>query len=95
MHDQVNAGGRLSDVLDSCKYLPAFARRMIASGEDAGNVPKMCDIVAKNYMREVAHLVKNVATVIEPVLIVGLAGVVLIIALAIFMPMWKMSAIVS
>jgi type II secretory pathway component PulF len=52
----------------------------------------MCSIVARHYDREVAHLAKNVATVIEPVLIVGLAGIVLLIALAIFLPMWNMAA---
>jgi len=36
-----------------------------------------------------------VTTVIEPILIVGLAGVVLLIALAIFLPMWNMTALLG
>jgi type II secretory pathway component PulF len=55
----------------------------------------MCDIVARNYDREVVHLTKNVTTVIEPIMIVGLAGIVLIIALAIFLPMWNMAALIG
>lgn len=93
MRDQVNTGGRLSDVLCACTYLPGFARRMLAAGEDSGEMSRMCDIVSRHYDREVTHLTKNVATVIEPIMIVGLAGVVLVVALAIFLPMWDMAAL--
>ena len=95
MRDQVNQGGRLSDVVTTCAYLPAFTRRMIMAGEEAGELPRMCEIVARNYDRDVEHLTKNVATVIEPIMIVGLAAVVLIIALAIFLPMWNMAALIG
>jgi type IV pilus assembly protein PilC len=94
MQDQVKHGGRLSDVLINCSYLPAFTRRMLSAGEEAAELSKMCSIVARHYDREVAHMTKNVSTVIEPVLIVGLAGVVLMIALAIFLPMWNMAALI-
>ena len=90
---ELHHGGRLADVLLTCSYLPAFTRRMLTAGEDAAELPKMCTVVARHYDREVAHLTKTVTTVIEPILIVGLAGVVLLIALAIFLPMWNMTAL--
>ena len=93
--NQVNQGGRLSDVILECEYLPTFVKRMLASGEEAGELPRMCEIIAKNYDREVTHLAKNVSTIIEPVLIVGLASIVLIIALAIFLPMWNMGELIK
>jgi len=95
MRDQVNHGGRLADVLMTCNYLPAFTRRMLTAGEEAAELPKMCSVVARHYDREVSHLTKNVTTIIEPIMIVGLAGVVLIIALAIFLPMWNMTALIG
>lgn len=95
MRAQVNLGGKLADVLLTCTYLPPFTKRMLSAGEEAAELPKMCSIVARHYDREVAHLAKNVATVIEPVLIVGLAGIVLLIALAIFLPMWNMAALIG
>ena len=93
--EQVNLGGRLSDVLLTCSYLPAFTRRMLTAGEEAAELPKMCAVVARHYDREVTHLTKNVTTVIEPVMIVGLAGVVLLVALAIFLPMWNMASLIG
>jgi type II secretory pathway component PulF len=95
LREQVNRGGRLSDVLSGCTYLPPFTRRMIAAGEEAAELPRMCEVVARHYDREVSYLSKQIATVIEPVMVVGLAGVVLIVALAIFLPLWNMGSLVS
>jgi type II secretory pathway component PulF len=95
LRDQVNTGGRLSDVIVTCEYFPSFTRRMISAGEEAAELPKMCEIISKNYDREVEHLAKNVSTLIEPIMIVGLAGIVLVIALAIFLPMWDMGSLVG
>ncbi|MHC5023411.1 MAG: type II secretion system F family protein [Planctomycetota bacterium] len=95
MCDQVRHGGRLSDVLTDCTYLPPFARRMLMTGEEAADLSKLCDVVARHYDREVGYLTKTVTTALEPILIVGLAIVVLIIALAIFLPMWNMAALLG
>lgn len=95
MKEQVNHGGRLTDVLLTCGYLPAFTRRMLSAGEEAAELPRMCAVVARHYDREVTHLTKNVTTVIEPIMIVGLAGVVLLVALAIFLPMWNMTTLIG
>jgi len=95
MTDQVKEGGRLADVMLACAYLPGFARRMIAAGEETAEMSRMCEIVARHYDREVEHLTKNLPTVIEPILIVGLAGMFLVIALAIFLPMWDLGSLMS
>ena len=95
MCDQIRGGGRLRDVMISCQYFPPFTRRMLSAGDEAAELSKMCEIVSGHYDREVSHLSKNIATAIEPILIVGLAAVVLIVALAIFLPMWNMGALVG
>lgn len=88
--EQVRAGGKIGAGIQICQYLPPFARRMLASGEDAGELPRMCAVVARHYERDAAASAKNIATVIEPVLIVLIAGVVLLVALGVFLPMWNM-----
>lgn len=92
---QVRSGGRLSDVLGSCRYLTPFTKRMLIAGEQSAEIPRLCGVVNRHYERETTHLAKNLSTVIEPVLIVAIAGVVLVIALAIFMPMWDMAKLVG
>jgi len=93
-HD-IDEGLRPSDALRKCTYLPAFTRRMLASGGQADDLARMCDVVARHYDRELKHLTRSIATLIEPVLIAGLAGIVLLIALAIFLPMWEMTAVIG
>ena len=95
MGEQVKDGGRLADVMLACAYLLGFARRMIAAGEETAEMSRMCEIVAKHYDREVEHLTKNLPTVLEPILIVGLAGMFLVIALAIFLPMWDLGTLMG
>ena len=95
MVSQVRSGGRLMEVLVACKYLTPFTKRMLTAGEQSAEIPKMCTVVSKHYDRETSHLTKNLSTVIEPVLIVAIAGVVLLIALAIFIPMWDMAKLVG
>lgn len=92
---QVQAGGRLSVAFASCDYLPKFARRMLAAGEESAELPKMCGVVARQYDREVSALAKNLTTVIEPVMVVLIAAVVGIVALAVFLPMWNMVQILG
>ncbi len=91
----IRAGDRLGDMLKQSNYMPPFARRMLTAGEESAELTKLCGVVARHYQRESAHLVKNAATVIEPVLIAVLTGVILVIALAIFLPMWDMVSLVG
>jgi type II secretory pathway component PulF len=92
---QVRTGGRLSNVLLVCHYIPGFARRMLTSGEESAELTRMCNVIARHYERDTQGLTKNLSTVIEPVLIVLIAGVVLVVALAIFLPMWNLVKLLS
>ncbi len=92
---QVRSGGRLSEALVGCNYLTPFTKRMMNAGENSGELPKMCTLIARHYDRESMYLAKNLATAIEPVMIVMIAGAVLVVALAIFMPMWSMGSLIK
>ncbi|HEX6639318.1 MAG TPA: type II secretion system F family protein [Steroidobacteraceae bacterium] len=66
--------------------------QMIAIGEETGALPELLDEAAGYYEREVDHSLKNLSSSIEPILIVGVGGMVLILALGIFMPLWEVIA---
>lgn len=95
MLEHVRLGGRLTEVINLCPYFPPFTRRMLSAGEESAQLSKMCQIISRHYDREVQHLTKNISTMMEPILVVGLAAVVLIVALAIFLPMWDMGALIA
>ncbi len=90
MTAHISQGGRLMDVLKSCGYITPFARRLLSAGEQSAELPRMCEIIAKHYDQELQHLTKNIATLIEPIMVAGLAGIVLFVALSIFLPLWDM-----
>jgi len=91
----VHSGGRLADGMATCRAIPAFAKRLIAIGEEAGELPKMLDVIARHYERDVQRLTKAFAALLEPILILLVTGAVLAVALAIFLPMWSMADLIG
>ena len=88
--EQVRRGGNLADTLPECSYIPSLAKRMLVAGEQSGELPRMCETLARQYEKDTMALTKNIGSIIEPVLVILIAGVVLIVALAIFLPMWDL-----
>ncbi len=64
--------------------------QMISVGEETGRVDELLSDAADYYEREVDFDLKNLTAKIEPVLISIVAGMVLVLALGIFTPMWDM-----
>ena len=63
---------------------------MMSVAEKTGNVSDMMGLVAEHYDAEVKYALKNLTTMIEPILLFVLGGMVLFFALAVFLPMWDM-----
>lgn len=91
----VRTGSRLNDALKPCPYVTSFTKRMISAGETSGELPRMCGIIANYYDKQTGHIAKSISTLVEPLLVVAIATVVLLVALAIFLPMWNMVNIMS
>lgn len=64
--------------------------QMLAIGEETGRIDEMMTEVAEFYEREVDYDIEHLSDLIEPVMIVILGGLVLVLALGIFLPMWEM-----
>ena len=91
LRDSVQEGTGLAAPLKKSGLIPPLVIQMIGAGEDSGSLDEMLEKVADYYDQEVDHAVKNLSTMIEPILLLFMAGLVLFLALAIFMPMWDMS----
>lgn len=90
MSERLRGGSLLSEVLRESRYLPSFARRMLSAGKDSTELARSSDIIARHYDREADHLSKSVSTLIEPIMTISLAGIVLLVALSVFLPMWQL-----
>lgn len=67
--------------------------QMLAVGEETGAVDTMLEDVAQFYEREVDYDLKNLSSAIEPIMIVIIGGMVLVLALGVFLPMWNLSTL--
>jgi len=93
--NRVKSGEGLSQALRTSNEIPAFAKRMLTAGEASGELPRMASVIARHHERETAVATKYLTTVLEPILIVLVAGVVLVVALAVFLPMWDLVTLIG
>jgi MSHA biogenesis protein MshG len=85
----VERGESLHRAASASGLFSPLVLQMIAIGEETGALPELLDEAAGYYEREVDHALKNLSSSIEPILIVAVGGMVLILALGIFMPLWE------
>jgi MSHA biogenesis protein MshG len=64
--------------------------QMIAVGDETGELDSLLREVADLYENDVEYEVKTLSQQIEPILIVGLGGLVLVLALGVFLPIWDL-----
>jgi len=90
MRKNIEKGESLSRVANSSKLFTPLVLQMISVGEETGRVDELLAEVAEFYEREVDYDLKSLTSKIEPILICVVAGMVLVLALGIFTPMWDM-----
>ncbi len=93
--ERIKEGERIATALRKSPYFTPFVVEMISIGEKSGALDDMLESVSNYYDLEVSETVKNMTSLIEPIVSVALGGMVLILALAIFLPMWDMMSMVQ
>ncbi|MES1189707.1 MAG: type II secretion system F family protein [Steroidobacter sp.] len=88
----VERGDPLSRAAAGVEMFPPLVLQMMTVGEETGELAELLDEVAEFYEREVDYALKNLSAAIEPILIIFVGGMVLILALGVFLPMWNMIA---
>jgi len=87
IHDSVKEGENIAPPMEAAKIFPPMVISMVEVGEETGKLPDMLMRIADNYDDEVDNTVAALSSIIEPLLIVGLAIMVGTIVIALFMPM--------
>ena len=87
VHDAVKEGETMTVPLQNANIFPDMVISMIEVGEETGALPDMLGRIADVYEEEVDVAVDGLTSLIEPIMIVGLAGIVGTIVIAMFMPM--------
>ena len=89
VHDAVKEGEGIAGPLDKTKIFPPMVISMVEVGEETGKLPEMLEKIADTYDEEVDNSVSALTSLIEPLMIVMLAGIVGTIVVALFMPLVK------
>ncbi|MBI3734988.1 type II secretion system F family protein, partial [Candidatus Sumerlaeota bacterium] len=94
VHSGVEKGEKMTRPLAKADIFPPLVVDMISIGEETGTLDRMLDKIADIYEADVDSALRGLATIIEPLLIVFLGGVVIVIALAVMLPYFHLVEIV-
>ncbi len=88
--ESVKSGGSIAAPLKETAIFPAMVAQMVAVGEETGGLDAMLSKVADFYEDEVAAAVKALTSILEPIMIVVVGGIVGFVVIAMYMPMFKL-----
>jgi len=91
----VQRGISLTEAFRDTALFEGMLVQMIQAGEQSGTLDKMLEKVTLYLKSRFNQIIDNIASYIEPILLGFIAGMVLLMALGIFMPMWDMAKAVK
>jgi MSHA biogenesis protein MshG len=91
MRSSIEHGETITRAATTSGLFTPLVLQMFAIGEETGEIDRLLDEVSSYYEREVDYEVKRLGDSIEPILIVLLGGIILVVALGVYLPMWDLS----
>jgi len=92
---QVREGASMAASLKRANVLPPMMTHMVAAGERAGAVPLMLDKAAAQLEEEFDTASTVALRLLEPLIIIGMGGVVMLIVVAILLPILRLNSLAS
>lgn len=93
--EAVKQGKSMAEPMAEIGVFPPMTVQMVQVGEEVGELAKMVDRIARYYEERVSTFIARMTRLFEPIAIVFMGGIVLVIVLSIFMPIFKMAGGVS
>ena len=94
IRESVRSGKSIADPMGNVasypNLFPSMVVQMVAVGESSGSLDEMLLKVSDYLDQEASYSIKNLTTSLEPILLLIIFGIVLFLALAIFLPMWDL-----
>lgn len=95
VYGSVKAGKKIVQPLYKSPLLPKSVVQMVAAGEESGKLGEVLDEVSSFYSKQLREVIKTVTSLIEPIMILIMGTVVGFIAMAIILPIFKLSTLVK
>ena len=93
MRNGVERGESILRTAQASNVFNPVVLQMIAVGEETGAIDELMDEIAGMYEREVDYEIKTLSARIEPLIIAAMGGIVLVLALGVFLPMWDLASV--
>lgn len=91
MQTGIERGESITRTAAATGLFDALVMQMMAVGEETGSIDALLAEVAEFYEAEVENDIDKLSARIEPILTVFIAGIVLVLALGVFLPMWNLA----
>ncbi len=92
---EVTEGQAMWQSMERQGIFPRLAVAMVKVGEETGNLDEMLESLARFYEDEVDKTVEGIVSLIEPLLVVTIGGIVGVILIALYMPIFKIGEIIK
>ncbi|MEM7174402.1 MAG: type II secretion system F family protein [Chlamydiota bacterium] len=91
--EKIISGGKLSEALQSTQCIPKLLARMIAIGEESGNLGEMMEHVATIYEEDVDRSLLRLTSLLQPIMLLIMGVIVAIVLLAVLLPITDVSSL--
>jgi general secretion pathway protein F len=93
--ESIREGHGMGQTLAHSGLFPPLLIEMIKVGERSGELERMLERVADNYEREVESSLRQMTTMIEPLMTLVMAGMILFMMLAVLMPIFQLNQLMQ
>jgi type IV pilus assembly protein PilC len=90
--EHIVQGSNVSLGLATAGFFPNMVVKMIQVGEESGSLPQVLERTSDYYERKVDATISTVLGLLEPIMIVTVGGIVLVVILALYLPIFSMGA---
>ena len=92
---EISKGGSLTKGMEKHPIFPHTLSNLINIGEETGRLSPILKRLGRYYHVQLNYLLENLSKALEPILLFMVFICVLILALAVFLPIWKMNAVIK
>ncbi len=89
IYNEVRQGGSISKPMARLTLFPSMVTQMVAVGEETGNLDEMLTKVAEFYDMEVDNSVESLTSLLEPIMVVGIGGIVGSVVVGMYLPIFS------
>lgn len=91
--NDIASGRSISESFKKTGIFPGLVTEMMWMGEESGKLPDIIVVLSKYYQEQIEQWIRRFSSMVDPILVVGIGGIIGVIVLSIFMPIFQLSQI--